>query len=82
MGTAILGILGAIMPVAIKIIMAYLEKSEMDNIVRQRFIDFVESMEKSMKVPSNLRKNYGEQGKRLRERLKKLKEAEKVDKVQ
>lgn len=76
MGSAILSILSALVPLAVKIIMAYIERNELDNVTRQRFLDFIESMEGSMKVPSNIRKDYQKQGDRLRERIKKIKEQE------
>jgi len=74
MGATILSIISALVPIAVKIIMAFLDKKDTDNVTRQHFLDFVDSMEKSMSTPSNLRQSYRKQGDKLRERLKRIKE--------
>ena len=72
MASAILGLLSAILPLAIKIIMAYLERKEVDNEVRRRFMKFVESLETSMKSPAKLRQSYKKQGDRLDEMMREI----------
>jgi len=77
MAAAIIGIISSLLPLAIKLITAYLDRQEGDTIAKEKFLDFIGSMEESMKTPSKLRKTYKEQGDRLRERLKKLQEESK-----
>ncbi len=61
MATSILAIITAILPMAIKLITAFLSKSDAKQETKKKWLEFMNSLEESADAPSRLRKSYTKQ---------------------
>lgn len=61
MAKSIMAILAAIVPLALKIVGMYLEKSSATKEHHKKFYDFVDAMEQASTVTSKLRQKYAQQ---------------------
>lgn len=78
MTAAILGIVTALLPMALKLITMYLTKSGAKIEAQKKWLDFMESLEESMTAPSKLRRSYAQQKARVDAIIKAIEEKEGV----
>jgi len=66
----------ALLPLVVRIVTYFLDKSKVEYEARQKWLEFIESLEDSTDTPTRLRKSYAKQKERLNAILKEIKERE------
>ena len=80
MAQSIINIIGALTPLAIKLILLYLEKINVDKETKKRFYDFIHAMERDSTITSTLRQKYAQQKDRVDAMIKEIEAREGIKK--